>query len=63
MKTKNISIYVTPEELQYLEAIKAKYLRRSFADTIRVLILTEGQKILHQNNPIGLKQMASSSTK
>ena len=61
MKTKNISIYVTPEELKYLEAIKTKYLRKSFADTLRILIVMEGQKILHQNNPTGLNQVIASN--
>ena len=58
-KRTNIGIYATAEELALLNMIKDHYLRRTLADTLRYLIIAEGQKILPQNTRIGIIKSAS----
>ena len=56
VKRTNIGIYATPEELALLNSLKKHYLRRTLADTLRYLIVSEGQKILPRNTQIGINE-------
>ena len=47
---------VTEEEMNMLNVVKKELVRKSYSDTIRVLVKNEYEKILSQNNPDGLKR-------
>jgi len=52
-KPKTLSILLSPEELNMIELIKKTYIRKTFSDTVRFLLVQESKKILDSRATIG----------
>ena len=52
---KQISIWMTPEEVKKIDLVRAMLQRRSYSDTIRVLVANAAEKNLLQNSAMAVR--------
>lgn len=51
---KQISIWMTLDEVKKIDLVRAMLQRKSYSDTIRVLVNREAEKILSRNSAIAV---------